>query len=209
MTKITAEVELRTTSFKVANETIKAVNKAADKIAKLMPPRRKHKLSHLDYNYQAIHHAYRFKLGDKDLVLQNTGGCREGHALYQIIDAPIGEYRLPLSNVRFMVNSFPYLSIEHEGSNTDWPTHKTLTSPFVEAIPENKEIRARQWYDAAHLTIDEIRIFVSMVQSGQLVTEVKTAIALAEAKEEAEVKLFNKMKKDREAEERALINALK
>jgi hypothetical protein len=202
---ITAEVELKKAQIGIAADTIQAVNKAADKICKLLPPSRKHQLasSVKEFSESLVHYSY--DLGDYVIQWQNH------------YKGEYGEFEMCYRNGKVIGDGdtvFLRRSEDLRGQSYDRHTHSNvLSSPFVvghnDVIGGEKRFRTDFTYDSKRLTIEQIRLFVQDVKSGKIVEKLKTAIAVAEAKEAAEVQLYKKMLADRKQEEKDLIADLK
>lgn len=205
MTKvtITADVELKTAQIGIAADTIQAVNKAADKICKLLPPSRKHQLasSVKEFSESLVHYSY--DLGDYVIQWQNhyKGEYSEFETCHRD-EKLIGD------------GDAVFLRRKEDLRTYDKSVHtNVLSSPFIvghfHLLGGQKQFIRCFAYQSNGLTIEQIRLFVQDVKSGKIVEKLKTAIALAEAKEAAEVQLYKKMLADRKQEEKDLIADLK
>jgi hypothetical protein len=157
-TKISVFVELKTAEFPIHPETMKAVNEAAEKVCKLLPRFRLHKLASISKSFSSVYLHREYKILGYDIHWGNSG------------------YR-PGDHVYLSMAGISYSSLS-----------------TCEAS-----------YDNSSLTINHVRGFVRDIKSGKLVAELKKQIALAEAKEEAEVKLFRKMRQANDREQAAMI----
>jgi len=200
---ITADVELKTAQISIAAETIQAVNKAADKICKLLPPSRKHQLaaSVKEFKESLIHYSY--DLGDYIIQWQKyyKGEYSEFEMCYRD-EKVIGD------------GETVFLRRKEDLRTYEKSIHTNVfSSPFMvghfHLLRGQKSFYRSFSYQSNGLTIEQIRQFVQDVKSGKIVEKLKTAIALAEAKEAAEVQLYKKMLADRKKEEKDLISDLK
>jgi len=190
---ITADVELKIANIGIASETIQAVNKAADKICELLPPSRKHQLADSVKEFQGILIHYTYDLGDYIIQWQKQykGEYSEFEKCHRDGNV-IGE------------GDAVFLRRKEDLRTYDKSVHTNVfSSPFM--IGHFHVLR----YQSNGLTIEQIRQFVQDVKSGKIVEKLKTAIAVAEAKEAAEVQLYKKMLADRQQEEKDLIADLK
>ena len=200
---IAANVNLKTAQINISAETLQAVNKAADKICKLLPPSREHQLAFnvKEFSESIIHYSY--DLGDYIIQWQKKykgeyGDFESCHREGQLIED---------GNTVFLRRKEDVKTYDRTGCSN------TLSSPFIvghfHMLAKERRFLNCFTYCSNSISIEQIRQFVQDVKSGKIVEKLNMAIALAEAKEAAEVQLYEKMLADRQNEEKDIIADLK